>query len=104
MREKKDVSQRHEDQFLNQRALKSARRAINQLRAIVERNDAYAFWQPTLNRRDLLFDRVDYFQRIHSVTRNDYATDCFFAVLIQPTYTKSIAEFHVGDVLHVNRN
>jgi len=36
---KEDVSQRDEEQFFDKRAFECVRRALNQLRAIVERND-----------------------------------------------------------------
>ena len=80
------------------------RSALNQLRTIVKRNDAYTVWQARLQRPDLLLDGIDYLQRVHAVARDHHAADGFLAVFIKCADPKGIAELHLCHVLDVNRD
>src|SRR5712692_10810138 len=104
MGKKEDVSQRDENQFFYERAFEGVRGPLNQLRAVVERNNVDAGRQTLLQRADLLLDGVDHFKRVHTIARNDDPTHRFFAILVQDARAKRVAELHIGNVLNVDRN
>src|SRR5260370_27099238 len=80
------------------------RRPLNQLSAIVERHDANTRRQARLQSRDLLFDGIDNFERVHTVARDYHTADRFLAVLVQGARAKGVAELHIRYVLDVNPN
>src|SRR5215831_1025728 len=98
------MRQRDENQFFNQRAFESMSRPLNELGAIVKRNDLNTFWQAALDRCNLLFYRVDHFQGVHAIPSDDYTSDSFLSVLVESADAKGVAELYVGDILDVNRN
>src|SRR5258708_28165811 len=80
------------------------RGALNQLRTIIERNDAYTIWQARLQRADLLLDGIDYLQCVYAVARDHHAADSFLPVFVESAGAERVTKLYVSNVLDVNRD
>src|SRR5258708_2451863 len=80
------------------------RGALNQLRAIVKGHNLYTFGQSGLQRLELLFDRIDHFERVDAIAGDYDPAHRFLAVLIQRAGAKRVAEFYLGDFTDINRS
>src|SRR5690242_9800686 len=98
MREKDDVSQRDEYQFLDQGALQCAGRAVDELRPVVERFDTDARRKSGFKLIELLFDGVDHVQRVDAVSRDHDTADRRLTVLVQSARAKRITELYFCEV------
>ena len=78
------------------------RGALNQLGAIVERNDLHALREAALKRINLFLDAFDDIERVHTVACDHDSPDRLFSVAIQDADPERIAYLHVRNVAHVN--
>ncbi len=75
---------------------------MDELSSIVKRSDLHSRRYSRLECGNLFFNGLDYFTSVDSITRNDHAANCFFAILIERTSAKGIAELYICNVAHVN--
>ena len=74
------------------------------MRAVVKRNDANSLRQSSLNRIDLLFDRLNYIQRVDAVARDDHAANRLSPVTVERARAERIAKLYVRNVANVDRS
>src|SRR5713101_8349945 len=97
--EKNDTDERNNDAFFDQLFAQRRNRALDQIAAIVRRDDAHAFRQGRFDLLNFLFYTVDDTQRVLAVTHhNDPANSLAFAVQFRDPAPDIAAEMHGGSV------
>src|SRR5271169_3912546 len=78
-------------------------RVIDQGAAVIEWHYPHTLRQAGLHLGQLLFDRLDDFERIGAVTNHNDATDSLFATIVEYASAKLRTELHRRDVTNVDR-
>src|SRR5689334_15410624 len=99
MEKENDDDEADDDGFLDQIALQSLYRAMNERRAVISGNDFYSRWKRPLNFRNLGFDPVDDIQRVLAEAHHhDTAHSFTFAVPIRHASADIWAEIYNAKV------
>ena len=95
---------RHDDEFLDELVLEVRDRALDEVRAVVRRDDLHARGQARLELLDLRLHRVDGLERILARTHHDHAArDFAFAVQLRDAAAHLRADLDSRHVPQANR-
>src|SRR2546421_11567860 len=94
VREEEDVCERDEQKLFYESLLQRVRRALDELRAVVEWDDLCARGQARLQLLDAALDALDHVERVDAVARDDDAAHRFFTVAVERARAEGVAEFH----------
>src|SRR4029434_5077550 len=99
-----DVRERHERDFLDQRAPQRVDRLRDERRPVVERHDSDTRRQAGCNLVDARLDRLDYLLRVGAASHHHDAAHRFVVALDERCNTKRIAHMYLANLAHIYGN
>ena len=84
------------------RAAQRVDRLRDQRRAVVERHDTNACWQPRSNLADARFHAVDHLLRVGAAAHDHDAADRFRIPFDEGRHAERIADMHLTNLTHVH--
>src|SRR6185503_4963722 len=100
MPEEEDVRERHEDDFLDERPPQRAHGLLDELRTVIERNDAHTRWEARLDLADPGFDAGDDLVGVDIGSCHHHAAHRFVRALDQRSHSERIADPNVCNLLN----
>src|SRR5262249_1768003 len=99
-----DAHERDDEAFLDQRVLERVNGRVNQVRAVVDRDDFDRLWQAGRDRLEALLDVLDHVQRVHAeALEDDAARDLALAIELGDAATLVRPKLDPGNVAQQHR-